>query len=480
MTTDSNSPADVARKPESASAPQTSEHAELLALGRSGEHTAAYNLLVEKPTPLEITSTEGCYLITAEGRRILDAGGGAIVVNVGHGRDEVADTAAASLRATDYVVPPFATPARVDLVTRLRKNWLPEGLVRVGFAAGGSEGMDMALRLARQHQICAGRPGRWRILGRELSYHGTTLATLSVGGHTKRRKGFEPWLVDLLTDQPRPPAHYCYRCPLDKTYPSCNVACADEVERCFEQAGTGTVAAFVVEPVVGSNAGALVPPDEYLPRVAEICAKHDVLLIADEVMTGFGRTGTKFGVDHWGVVPDILVSGKGLSGGYAPLAAVATSERVMEPIRNAGDQVMFYTYGGHSLSCAIADKVLEIIEREDLVTRAATMGRKLEQALAQLASHPHIGEIRGRGLLWAVEVVEDKTTRAPFPASAHLADKITAAGLDEDVFFYPGGNDPARDVVCLGPPFTLGQEEIDLIVERLPRAIDTAVARLDS
>jgi adenosylmethionine-8-amino-7-oxononanoate aminotransferase len=196
-------------------------------LGRS----ARYNFLTEHRAPFEVARSEGCYLITPEGRRILDAAGGAIVVSIGHGRKEVAEAAARALEETAYVVPPFATESRVRLVERLRDRWLPVGLTRIIFASGGSEAMDMAIRLARQHHLSAGRPRRWRVLGRELSYHGTTLASLSVGGHKKRRKGFEPWLLDELTDQPRAPAHYCLRCPLDKTYPECQVACADALEQ---------------------------------------------------------------------------------------------------------------------------------------------------------------------------------------------------------------------------------------------------------
>ena len=443
-------------------------------------NSACYNFLREKPTALEVVRTEGCYLYTPNGDAILDAAGGAIVVNIGHGRREVADAYSRAVAETSYVVPPFATGARVRLVERLVGHWLPSGLTRVAFASGGSEAMDFAIRLACQHHLSAGRPRRWRVIGRELSYHGTTLATLAVGGHKKRRQGFEPWLVDHLSEQPRAPAHYCLRCPLGKSYPECEVACADAIEEIFRQVDPETVAAFVLEPIVGSNAGALVPPDEYLPRVAEICRRHGVLLIADEVMTGFGRTGTRFGVDHWSVTPDILVSGKGLTGGYAPLAAICSTEEVMAPIAEAGDEVMFYTYGAHSACCAVGDKVLEILEREELVERAATMGKLLRERLEELEEHPNIGQIRGRGLLYGIELVADRETMEPFAAEAHLINKAMMAGLEAGVFFYPGGNDPARDVLCLGPPFILGEPEIDHIVTALRTAIDGAVSRVRS
>ncbi len=437
--------------------------------------SSRYNFLRETPTALEVVRSEGCYLYRPDGTKILDAAGGAIVVSIGHGRREVADAYARAATETSYVVPPFATTARVRLVERLVDRWLPPGLDRIGFASGGSEAMDMAIRLARQHHLSAGRPERHRVIGRELSYHGTTLATLAIGGHHKRREGFEPWLVD----QPKAHAHYCLRCPLGKTYPSCEVACADSLEALFQQVGPETIAAFVAEPIVGSNAGALVPPDEYLPRVAEICRRHGVLLIADEVMTGYGRTGRRFGVDHWGVVPDILVGGKGLTSGYAPLAAICAREEVVAPIAAAGDQVMFYTYGAHSACCAAADKVLEIVERENLVERAATMGKRLRERLGALDDHPHVAQIRGRGLLYGVELVRDRATLAPFPQQARLVDKVVMAGLEDGVFFYPGGNPPANDVVCIGPPFILGDEEIERIASALETAIDRAVAKIE-
>ena len=424
---------------------------------------------------LPIARAEGAWLELADGRRILDAAGGAIVSNVGHGRAEVVRAVAAALEQVTYLVPPFATEARVELVERLRRAWLPPGLTRIVFTSGGSEAMDAALRLARQHHVAAGRPERWKMIGRELSYHGTTLATLAVGGHEKRRAGLEP----LLLDWPKAPAHYCLRCPLGLSRPTCDVACVDAIEAIILREGPETVAAVVAEPVVGSTAGALVPPDDYWPRLAEICRRHGVLLIADEVMSGFGRTGRAFAVDHWGVVPDILVGGKGLSGGYAPMGGVYATDAVLAPIAARGEDFMFYTYAAHPASCAAASAVLEIVEREGLVARAAEQGKRLLDLLrAALADHPNVAEVRGLGLLLGVELVRDRATLEPFPAEAKVAGRVVAAGLGRGVFFYPGGGGAARDVICLGPPFTIGDEEIELIVTVLPQAISDAVRRV--
>jgi adenosylmethionine-8-amino-7-oxononanoate aminotransferase len=423
--------------------------------------------------PLSIERAEGAWLVAPDGRRILDAAGGAVVVNVGQGRPEVAEAAARALRETSYVVPVFATEDRVRLVERLVERWLPDGLTRVWLSSGGSDSMDAALRLARQHHVSAGRGERWKVIGRELSYHGTTIATLAAGGHTKRRQAFAP----LFPDWPKAPACYCLRCPLGRTHPACDVACADAIEELILREGPDTVAAVVAEPIVGSTAGAVVPPDDYWPRLREITRRHGVLLLADEVMTGFGRTGKRFAVEHWDVVPDILVSGKGLTGGYAPMGAVFATEEVVAPLAERGEDLMFYTFGAHPVACAVADVVLDILEREDLVQRAAELGERLRKRLARLEEHPHVGDVRGRGLLQAVELVAERETLTPFPKDANMTGRVVATALSMDVFFYPGGCDPARDVVCLGPPFIIGDEEIELMASTLERAVDAAVGR---
>jgi adenosylmethionine-8-amino-7-oxononanoate aminotransferase len=220
-----------------------------------------------------------------------------------------------------------------------------------------------------------------------------------------------------------------------------------------------------------------VPPPGYLPRLAEICRRHGILLIADEVMTGFGRTGRRFAVEHWDVTPDLLVGGKGLAGGYAPMGAVFATDAVVEPIAARGDEVMFYTYSAHPASCAVADKVLEILERERLVERAAELGAHLAARLAALRAHPHVADTRGLGLLQAVELVRDRATGEPFPPEARITSRVVAAGLGRGVFFYPGGGAPAPDVICFGPPFIVTPEELDHAVDVLEKAIGDAVAR---
>lgn len=420
--------------------------------------------------PLEITHAEGAWLHRADGGRILDAAGGAIVANIGHGRAEVAEAIAETTAREGYVVPVFATPSRLRLIDRLRDRWLPPGLDRVHLTSGGSESVDAALRLVRQHFVARGEPSRWKVIGRDVSYHGATIATLSVGGHTKRRAAMGPLLIDF----PKAPACLCAHCPLGLTHPACEVACADEVERLIESEGPSTVAAVIAEPVIGSAAGAVVPPDGYWPRLREICDRHGVLLIADEVMTGFGRTGRRFAVDHWSVVPDVLVGGKGLAGGYAPIGGVYARSGIVEPMRDRGEDLMFYTFAAHPGACAAADKVLEILDREDLVARAAERGAALRERLRKLEGHPHVLEIRGLGLMLGIEFVRDRERGEPFAIEDGFTSRVVAAGLAEGVFFYPCGVDPARDAVMLGPPFIIDDEQIELIGHALERAIDSA------
>lgn len=438
------------------------------------ERTRRYPFISRGRSPaFEIARTEGAYLIAPDGQRILDAAGGAIVCNIGHGRQEVAEAGARALAEVTYVVPPFATESRVRLVERLQDRWLPAGLRRVMLTSGGSESVDAALRVARQHHVSAGRPERWKVIGRELSYHGTTLATLAVGGHTRRRFGFEPMLMDF----PKIATCYPLRCELCQGDDGCQLGCADQLEELIEREGPESVAAFIAEPVGGSTVGAITPPDGYWRRIAEVCRAHGVLIIADEVMTGFGRTGRRFAVEHWDLAPDILAGGKGLGGGYTPIGAVFATEEVVAPIAERRDEVMFYTFGSHPASCAIADKVLEIMERESLVERAAQMGALLRQKLGSLADHPHVAEIRGLGLLQAIELVKDRDTLEPFPAEARLTARVVNSGLRNGVFFYPGGAGPAQDVVCLGPPFIIAPEEIELAVSVLEKSIDEALAK---
>jgi adenosylmethionine-8-amino-7-oxononanoate aminotransferase len=422
----------------------------------------------------EVVRAEGVHFHLRDGRRVLDAAGGGGAVNVGYGRAEVVSAMARAAGERSYVVPGFATVERAELVRYLREEWLPSGIGAVHLVNSGSEATEAAVILAVRAQSALGREGRWRVVGRDLGYHGATLQALALGGHAARTAG----LGKLLPEFPRSPACYCLRCPLDKRFPDCGVECARRLETVIHELGPETVAAFVAEPVVGASGGALVPPEEYWPIVREVCDRHGILLIVDEVMTGFGRLGTRFGFERVGVKPDLVVIGKGLSGGYASLAGVVVRDSIAEALASAGVKTATHTCAAHPSACAASLEVLQILDREKLVSRVAQLGERLGEELCEhLGIHPNVAEIRGCGLLWAVEVVRDRETLTPFPRAMDVARKIVRAGLDHGVFFYPGGTGEVRDVVLLCPPFTVTLAQIQLAVRVLERAIDWVSAR---
>ncbi len=405
-----------------------------------------YSFTAQPSDPPTIVRAEGVELITSDGRRIIDAAGGAVVSNIGHGRAEVADAVGAALRQLGYVVPIWPTPNRLELADVLVERWLPTGFEHVFFAGGGSEANDTAVRLARIHHVARGEERRHKVIGRTPSYHGSTLATLAIGGHAARRAGLEPLLQE---------------------YPKVRWDDAGALAGAIESAGPGSVAAFIAEPVIGASGAALIAPPDYWAEVGEVCREYGVLVIADEVMTGFGRTGLRWGHEHDGWAPDIIVAGKGLGGGYSPLSLVTASNAVVDPITEAGRNVMFFTYSGHDASCAGALAVLDIVEREGLVERAAVQGRALLEALRrELKEHPDVVEVRGRGLMVGVEL-------AGIASAA-----VVAEALDRDVWIYPGGSGPAvNDGLLFAPPMTVENHHLDRIVDVTRQSIDAAAGR---
>jgi hypothetical protein len=418
--------------------------------------------------PPRVVRAEGAWLITDDGRRILDAAGGAIVTNIGHGRTEVMDAIAQSGAASAYVVPNWRTPEREAMVERLRRDWLPKGLHHIHITSGGSEGVEAAVKIALLHFAGKGETGRVKVMARELSYHGATLSMAGLSGHLARKRGLE----GFIQRHPVAPTPSQLRCPLGARHPDAGAYYVEATRAAIEAEGPSTIAALVVEPITGSSGGAIVPPDDYLPGVRALCDEFGILLIVDEVMTGFGRTGAKFGVDHWDLRPDLLVSGKGLAGGYAAITGVYATREVVAPIREAGLEVMFHTFGALPSACAAADKVLEILTRERLTERAAALGSRLSDQLhRRLGQHPNVADIRGRGLLQAVEIVRDRDTLEQFDPSERITSRIVGRGLDHGVFFYPGGTGAARDIIVFGPPLVSTEAEIDLMAEVLARAM---------
>jgi adenosylmethionine-8-amino-7-oxononanoate aminotransferase len=425
------------------------------------------------------SSGEGCWIIAADGRRFLDASGQAAVVNIGHGIAEIGRAMAEQSSQIAFAhTSQFHTAPAEKLAARLLAmappNFRDGG--RVYFTSGGSEATETAIKLARQYHLERGQKDRYRVLSRRQSYHGSTLGAMSVSGNVARRAPYAP----LLAEWGRIAPCYCYRCPFEKTFPQCELACADDLQTLLAQSQKEDAGAFIFEPVAGATLGAAAPPEGYAARIAEICRNNGILLIADEVMTGMGRTGKPFAVQHWGLEPDMILVGKGIASGYAPLGAVLVSPRVVEAFeRGSGAFIHGFTYQAHPVSTAAGNAVLDYLGAHKLFDRVTSAAGNLRGALAPLQSHPNVGDIRGLGLLLGIEFVRDKATREPFPRDQNIAEKIRQACLEENVLVYPiqGCVDGLRgDHILLAPPFTISPEVCALIA----RALKSAAAKVFS
>jgi adenosylmethionine-8-amino-7-oxononanoate aminotransferase len=364
------------------------------------------------------------------------------------------------LREVSYVLPVFASEARIELVKRMKKI-LPDELGHVYFCSGGSEANEAAIKLARQSQVLCGRDSRYKVISRNLSYHGMTLLTLSIGDVKMRQRDFLP----MLWKNPRVEACYCYRCPFGREYPDCDIDCALELEERILAEGPDSVASFIAEPIVAAAGGGLTPPPEYFPIIRQTCDKYDVVFIADEVVTGFGRTGKNMGMDSFGIVPDIATFAKGVSSGYAPLAGMAVSNELVVPFQQQQAEFQhLYTFSAHPLACAVGGEVMRIIEEENMIARAEQMGKYLHESLLQLMDLPMIGDIRGQGMLWGVEFVKDQDTKEPFPREKNVKMDVIVTCLLKGVFFYPGYYEDEQgrgDQLMIAPPFIITEEQID-------------------
>jgi adenosylmethionine-8-amino-7-oxononanoate aminotransferase len=440
--------------------------------------SAIFSRDFKKTFPVAVRG-EGCWIISSDGRRFLDASGQAAVVSIGHGVPEIGRTMAeqSSQIAFAQTSQFHSAPAEkfaARLLAIAPQNFRNGG--RVYFTSGGSEATETAIKLARQYQLEIGQKERYRVLSRRQSYHGSTLGAMSVSGNVARRAPYEP----LLSEWGHIAPCFCYHCPFQKAFPQCELACADDLQVQLLERAREQASGFIFEPVVGATLGVAVPPEGYAARIAEICRKNGILLIADEVMTGMGRTGKPFAVEHWNIEPDIILVGKGVASGYAPLGAVLVSARVVEAFeRGSGAFMHGFTYQAHPVSTAAGNAVLDYLEKHNLFERVLPAAKNLREALSPLQSFPHVGDIRGLGLLLGVEFVKDKATREPYPKSDNIAEKVRQACFDENVLTYPtqGCVDGLRgDHILLAPPFTISPEESELIA----RAITSALAKVFS
>ena len=426
--------------------------------------------LADNPPPL-IVRGDGCYLEDDQGRRYLDAMAGLWCVNIGYGRSELAETAAAQMTELPYLAPTMTHAPGAQLADKILELLGWQG--RVYFSSSGSEANEVAFKVARQYHLQSGKPGgatRYKIISRHRAYHGNTLGAMSATGQAERKIGYGPMAPGFI----HVPPPYPYRAHPKLTAAEHGIACAQAIEETIIYEGPESVAALLMEPII-SGGGVLVPPDEYLPRVRELCDEYGVLLIFDEVVSGYGRTGKLFGHDHWDVKPDIITMAKGLSSGYMPLAATAVQQYIFDTFMGEpGDLSHFRhinTFGGHPVSTAVGLRNLEIVEEEGLTENARRVGDYSLAQLKNLSSHPWVGEARGRGLLLGVELVADKETKQPLDDAEVLA--ILGRCKQAGVILGRNGNTVPGlcNILIVAPPLVATESEIDLLVEALVFAL---------
>jgi adenosylmethionine-8-amino-7-oxononanoate aminotransferase len=421
---------------------------------------------------------EGVWIVDANGRRYLDASGGAAVSCLGHGHPDINAAMHAQIDKLAYAHTSFFTTEVAEELAETLVADAPDGIGHVYFVSGGSEAVEAALKMARQYFVEIGQPQRKHFIARRQSYHGNTLGALAVGGNAWRRAQFAPLLIDV--EHVSPP--YAYRdMQMGESPADYGQRLVAELSDTIARLGGENVIAFVAETVGGATSGALVPPPDYLKGVRELCDRHGILLILDEVMCGMGRTGTLHACEQEGVAPDLMTIAKGLGGGYQPIGAVLAGGRIVDAFaKGTGFFQHGHTYLGHAVACAAALAVQRVIRRDRLLDRVRGQGRKLtERLVARFGQHPHVGDIRGRGLFQAVELVSDRASKQVFDPTLKLHAKIKQAAMDLGLMCYPmGGTIDGRlgDHVLLAPPFIVTDDELDMIVDRLGEAIDASIA----
>ena len=412
-------------------------------------------------------SGEGAVLVDADGREYLDGLSGLWNVVVGHGREELARAAQQQMEKLAYcsAYAGSSNPRAIELAERLSALTYPS-ITRFFFTSGGGEASETSFKVARSYWKTKGFPRKTKVVSRQWGYHGVTLAAMSATGISSYWPQFEPRVPGFL--QIPSPYPYRYEAPVGT---SAGIAAADELEQAILREGPETVAMFLAEPVQGAG-GVIVPPDDYFQRIRAICDHYDVLLVADEVITGFGRTGKWFALDHWGVEPDVVQFAKAITSGYFPLGGVGVTERIAEVLDQCKSPWMHaYTYSAHPVGCAVALSNLDIIEREGLVAQAAVKGDYLIAGLrAALASHPRVGDVRGKGLMCAVEYVKDKSTKAEFKTEERVGEKLNAEAQRRGLFSRMRG-----DVFCLAPPFITTRDQLDHMIQILSESTEAVL-----
>ncbi|WP_182344448.1 aspartate aminotransferase family protein [Comamonas koreensis] len=429
--------------------------------------------------PLVAVGGKGVELFDQAGKAYLDASGGAAVSCLGHAHPDVLAAMHRQLDQLAYAHTSFFTTEVQEALADHLVAHAPAGMTDVYFVSGGSEAVEAALKMARQYFVEIGQPERTHFVARRQSYHGNTLGALAVGGNEWRRKQFAPILMDVGRVAPA----YEYRDRLDgESQPAYVARLLAEIDAKFQELGPDKVIAFVAEPVVGATLGAVAAPAGYWQGLRALCDRYGILLIADEVMCGMGRTGSLHAVEQEGISPDLMTIAKGLGGGYQPIGAVLAQRKIVEAMRRGSGLFQHgHTYIGHAMAAAAALAVQQVIQRDQLLPQVLARGAYLQKQLhARFDEHPHVGDIRGRGLFWGVELVQDRSSKATFDPAFKLHAKVKAQAMAHGLLCYPMGgtiDGLHGDHVLLAPPFISGEAELDQVVERLGDAIDKVLAQ---
>jgi len=415
---------------------------------------------------------EGIYLFDQDGNKYIDFAGSPLACCLGHGDQRITQAVTEQMRKVALSFTTYWINEREGELAGRVLGRAPQNLTRIQFLNSGSEATESAIKLARQYHLENGNPEKHIVISRWQSYHGMTTGALAVSGFTSRRTKFVP----ILQSWPKIDAPLCYRCPYELSYPSCGVLCAQALDRLINQLGAQYVAAFIAESIGGAASAAMVPVPEYYPMIREICDKHDVLFIDDEVICGFGRTGKWFGIDHWGVKPDIITMAKGMTGAYTPMAAILIDDRIAKVFEKTdGKFINAYTTAGNPVSCAAGIAVVDIIEKEELVERSAKLGEYLhKRATEQFSHHPTVGDIRGKGLLMGVELVKDKKTKEPFDPALLAAPQVHRLAMEKGCMIFPSSGTEQGikgDTLSMAPPYIINESEIDTALDMIDEAI---------
>ncbi|KEJ92639.1 aminotransferase class III-fold pyridoxal phosphate-dependent enzyme [Synergistes jonesii] len=430
-----------------------------------------------KTNYLEADYGDGLYIYDKAGKKYLDGCSGALISNLGHRNKDIIAAVEKQFAKLEFAHPSRWRTDIAEEAAAAVAETAPGDLDNVWFVSGGSEAVETALKLARQYYVERDGEGSGKhvTIGRWNSYHGSTIGTMAVAGSMARRRMFLP----LFKESPKIPSTYCYRCHFCKRYPQCGLLCAHALEEMIQIIGPQYISSFIAEPIVGSTAGAVVPPDEYWPMLREICDRYDILLIADEVMTGCGRTGKNFCVDHWNVVPDIIATAKGMAAGYMPTGGIIARNHLIEAIKNGSGAFMHgHTYNGNPMSAAAVAAVFRYMKEHKVVENAAKMGELLGAGLKKIGEGSAIiGEVRGKGLMWGFEVVKDKASKEPFEKKLAAANVVTRACIEEGLIIYPSSGQitgTGGDNFMIGPPLVITEPQVKELLEKLKAGIEKA------